>query len=283
MNNYKILDILYVNSNGDKKVESNILNPSEGYIPIGLCIAGTNFFGKNEPARFMSLKYMSLETPNIGSLFSEKIIYGNKDVCVNGEKQKVSKNGNEACFLKSISKPDWINPIGDICHDRHRTKICTFIKNNSVFKLNLRKLGNINKYVLTDIDGKNKTYNLVNSATEQLNWKTDNYLINIKEMGYTPAACSCWRYHTLGTQQGDWYLGAAGEISMLAILKNEINNKLINISSKYSNCISGLIDGFYWTSTENHIYYTYRVSLGDGTVDFTTKNNGRYVIALLQY
>jgi len=74
---YNILDILYANAAGNKKVDSTILDPSLGYTPIGLCVAGTGFFGENEPARFMSLKYMNYTTPETGSLTAQGMGWGN--------------------------------------------------------------------------------------------------------------------------------------------------------------------------------------------------------------
>ena len=53
----KLLDILYSN-NVDFKISNNILDPNEGYVPIAVKIIEKNFLGDNEPARWVSLKYM---------------------------------------------------------------------------------------------------------------------------------------------------------------------------------------------------------------------------------
>ena len=72
-----LLDILYSDVNGNLSYTSEILPISEGKTPIALCIAGTNFFGVNEPARWMSLKYMNCDTPENGSLTKTNIGWGN--------------------------------------------------------------------------------------------------------------------------------------------------------------------------------------------------------------
>ena len=72
-----LLDILYSDVNGNLGYTSEILPISEGKTPIALCIAGTNFFGANEPARWMSLKYMNYDTPDTGSVTESGFILGN--------------------------------------------------------------------------------------------------------------------------------------------------------------------------------------------------------------
>jgi len=60
-------------------------------------------------------------------------------------------------------------------------------------------LGTINQYAMTDIDGKNKTEKILATATGQVDWLTDTTIENSSAANYTPAACCCARYHTLGT------------------------------------------------------------------------------------
>jgi hypothetical protein len=52
---------------------------------------------------------------------------------------------------------------------------------------------------MTDIDGKNKTEKILATATGQVDWLTDTTIENNSAANYTPAACCCARYHTLGT------------------------------------------------------------------------------------
>lgn len=69
---------------------------------------------------------------------------------------------------------------------------------------------------LSDFNGKQNTLNMCLKATSQQDWKT-SVILNSFEKGYYPAACSCWRYHTVGTDQGEWYLPAAGEMGYLQV------------------------------------------------------------------
>lgn len=238
---YKMFDILWANSNGDKKVDSNILDPSEGYVPIGMCVAGTDFFGKGELARFISLKYMSETTPDTGDLSGHWINWGNNEVYMEGMP---------------------LYPIYSIYQDIDTSKdMFVYGTENrynnfpSVFDANgnwnLSELGEKNQYVITDVSGKQHTEIMLNYATAQENWRTDSTITKSGGPGYSPAACCCWRYHTLGTQQGDWYLPAAGEFIIFAEKRDEFAVILNTLKSQYNNYVAGNFNdyGYLWTST----------------------------------
>lgn len=72
------------------------------------------------------------------------------------------------------------------------------------------------KNALSDRDGKKNTEETLKQAMVQTTWKTDE-IIKIRYMkGYYPACCCAWRYHTPGTNQGDWYIPSAYEASFIA-------------------------------------------------------------------
>ena len=115
---------------------------------------------------------------------------------------------------------------------------------------NLAELGEKNQYIITDVNGKQHSNILLNYATDQPNWKTDTTITQNGGKGYAPAACCCWRYHTLGTQQGDWYLPACGELLIFAEKREEFIIKLNLLRSQYSNYVTDNFNyGYLWTST----------------------------------
>lgn len=79
---------------------------------------------------------------------------------------------------------------------------------------------------LSDFDGLSNSKKLIELATAQSNWKTANTISNNSTRGYSPSACCCWRYHTEGTKQGDWYLPSAGEIGYFMNNYDKIKNTL---------------------------------------------------------
>lgn len=82
---------------------------------------------------------------------------------------------------------------------------------------------------LSDFDGFGNTKVLCDLATAQSDWKTASTITNDYAGGYSPAACCCWRYHTTGTNQGDWYLPAIGELGYLIVRLKTINTSISNI------------------------------------------------------
>lgn len=81
--------------------------------------------------------------------------------------------------------------------------------------------------VLCDMNGKSNTNILVNLSA--IKTQTSGAFENI-QANY-PAAMACHMYHTSGTQQGDWYLPAMGELGYLYVRANKINETLTSLGS----------------------------------------------------
>lgn len=117
---------------------------------------------------------------------------------------------------------------------------------------------------LSDFAGRSNTEILCSKSTSQANWKTDAEILNNSEAGYHPAACACWRFHTIGTNQGDWYLPSCGELGYVCVRKNKIKDTFTELIIYFGNEILKLIDNPYWTSTEISSDEARRVSLNNG-------------------
>lgn len=94
---------------------------------------------------------------------------------------------------------------------------------------------------LSDFNGKRNTEILCNKATAQPNWRTDEIIQNKYTTGYYPAACCCWRFHTLGTEQGDWYLPAAGELGYISVRSSYIYSVIDTVSSHFNKSVFQLL------------------------------------------
>ena len=268
----KLLDILYSDAEGNLYFSSEVLPVSDGKTPIALCIAPPNFFGDNEPARWMSLKYMNYTTPEIGSLSPQGMCWGNYGIDIESisNLRKVYQDGTSWGYHTA----DWI--IGT------QNKIPTLFDENNNWNISI--LGSVNEYAVTDIDGKNKTDKLITTANAQLNWRIDTTIDNSGGTNYAPAACCCVRYYTLGTNSNNWYLGAGGEMSIIVVKRNDINIKLSAINAIYPNdCIASLDNKEYWTSTEDTNNNAYNINTEDGGIGGNDKGTNKNVIALLQY
>lgn len=257
---YNLLDILYVDSNGKKYVNKNVLDPSKGYIPIGICTTPSYLFGKNEKARFMSLKFMNPNYPDNGDTNQCGFLFGNNNITEIDDIQRTYINGMHEGNLN-----DFTGNTNDIPN---------ILDSNGNW--NLSMLGEKNIYAVTDTKGKENTEKILRYATSQSNWKTDSTIDNYANFGYCPVACCCWRYHTIGTNQGDWYLPTVGEIVLAISYYNLFRNKFGEINTLYPDyCTS--YDEFIkplHTSTKYDYGQFYRVSGDDGKVYHRVINNG---------
>ena len=137
---------------------------------------------------------------------------------------------------------------------------------------------------LADFNGIGNSQVLWDLATSQSSWKTASSITNNRNSGYYPAACCCWRYHTGGTSQGDWYLPACGELGYIMPPFNRINDAIDKMRTAYGSSVGvGLtILDYYWSSSEYSINYARYVHMGNGYVRGISKDSSGYVRAFLK-
>jgi hypothetical protein len=136
---------------------------------------------------------------------------------------------------------------------------------------------------MSDLDGKNNT-NIITALATAESWKTASSITNSYTSGYYPAACCCWRYHTDGTSQGDWYLPACGELGYIMPKYNQIMASFNTLISAYGDSVAReLINDYHWSSSEYSGYGARRMSPNYGIVDYDNKSNEYcYVRAFLR-
>ena len=109
----------------------------------------------------------------------------------------------------------------------------------------------------SETDGKTNTTTVLTFATGQSDWRTDATISFTDGQGMYPIFECAWRYHTGGTTQGDWYIGAKNEIDAIANVRTTINNGLtligasqytgtIGCSTERSAPIAWCLDGSVW-------------------------------------
>lgn len=130
---------------------------------------------------------------------------------------------------------------------------------------------------LSDFDGKSNTEFLCSKATAQTDWKTASTIRDYWGGGYYPAACACWRYHTIGTLQGDWYLPACGELGYIFVRQKKINETIAVLQSYFSINLSLLIRVSFWSSSESNSATTRSIEFGIGAMNNSGRNQSYYV------
>lgn len=131
---------------------------------------------------------------------------------------------------------------------------------------------------LWDFDGKGNTDVIM--AAQTANW-SGTTIINNSNAGNYPAACCCRRFSTIGTNPGDWYLPAVGELAYLPVRLKEINLTLmaleeyvsaIRVGGSSSQWPYGTYGYWCWSSSEYSSTNARIVITGGGHVDSWNKS-----------
>lgn len=106
-------------------------------------------------------------------------------------------------------------------------------------------------------------------------WKTSKTIENVSTTDNYPAGFCCWRYSTPGTNQGDWYMPSAGELSYIAeefTSTSTMSPNFLNLYGKISEAVLALYNLGYsikplWgyrlhTTTEARYDQIYSSTLG---------------------
>lgn len=274
------------------------------YTPIGVVVVPTqhDLYESNETG-VMSLVNMSCNTPDKGGSEDDTICFGHdtgadytptvyhgiiytgKDNSLNQEVQGITNTSylpsdNFTTLLnvydrntlyyyedKYKSPSPYINVFG--------TTTNSF---NTVYSTKVEG-GN----ALSDIDGNITSAKLCDLAITQSTWKTDATITNNSDDGYSPSACCCWRYHTAGTNQGEWYLPSCAELGYVVCRLKDINATLAYIKEHTNigfelNSKTVLLSCTSYTRTNIFV-----VSMKDGHVTYVPTNTNEYVRAFYRY
>ena len=141
-----------------------------------------------------------------------------------------------------------------------------------------------NSNALSDFNGKGNTEIIINLANNySTDWQTASIIQNANANKYNyPAAQCCWRYHTVGTNQGDWYLPSAGELGYLCARRKAIDVSLQKIIDNGTPALLLANFSYYWGSTHKNTPFAIDVNLADGGLGFNGKDYVLLVRAFLE-
>ena len=255
--------------------------PLEQYTPIGVVVVPASHTDDGT-ARIMSLVEMDCNNPDNGTVNGNEPMYwggygsdistlDNKAVypCISSDLREITAETQtivewsdityDSCFLPSDYFDTYPNPydegtyyyIGTLSRTYHAgpSPYLTDGAKNEIYHSTAN-----NSNVLADMDGRGNTEKILEFDNHySTSWQTASTIYHV-ETGTSlshPAAQCCWRYHTIGTNQGDWYLPSAGEIGYLVVRWKAINNSILKII-KILGPIAILlhIGGYFWSSTE---------------------------------
>ena len=278
--------------------------PSSRYVPIGIVVVpgSHNVYGDGS-CGVMSLREMNYSTPDEGSTSHQYMYWGQYGTDISELTNynvvcHIGNNGNPQSTIQGTTSNAYLPSDNfDTIQCPHDTD-AYYKYNDSDYYIPSPYLTNGERNPLyyqttspssannamSDFDGKNNSQVLWDRATAQSNWKTASTITNNSGSGYSPAACCCWRYHTEGTSQGDWYLPACGELGYIIPPFNKINQAITNMRTAYGSSIGvELSNGSgYWSSTEYSSNRARLVNMLFGSGTFGDKHFSNYVRAWLR-
>lgn len=170
----ELLDILYENTEGNLITSNDVIDPSEGYVPIAICLCKPGELGDGEAARYICLKYMNENDPEHGSVDANP---KTSVWCKNKDGKLVTEMSFKYDDDKGINEAE-----NDYAGLDHTIKI-------------LQAWGD-------------DTYKTWSPSDESAN--PDKYA----NATIYPPVSLCWQYHTIATIQGQWYFPSYGELKL---------------------------------------------------------------------
>ena len=251
----KLYDYLYEDGSFGKKDATKTA--------IGVCVIPGGVL-PDRKARFMSLKGMTLTSPNEGG--SDTYIYWG------GYGSDISSLTNFETVVTGDTTAEGIDSSG-------------YVPKNSLYSSTPHIPSPIDYFsaysssgATSDLDGKANTETILavdNAASTA--WQTASAITNDGSNATVhPAAQCCWRFNPGSTNQGDWYLPSIGELAFIMPNLNNLQAAISDVGGVQLND-----DYYYWSSTEYGGSRAWRVDTDLGGVVYYSKYNGNYVRAFL--
>lgn len=300
-------DVLLWDKINQKKLfasPDNLSNyPAESYTPIGVVVipASHNVYGDGS-CGVMSLKAMNCHTPSTGSSTSEQ------SMCWGVDRSDISAlpNLNQAPYVGTgssvgdasstlVGQTDYPYLPSDQFSDvrcPHDTDAYYFGSSyqapspyltdgsrNPAYYQTSSPSSSSN--ALADFDGIGNTEKII---TQRGTKDYNSWIPNRTTKADYPAASCCDMFYTEGTQQGDWYLPACGELGYMMPPLNKIKDAIDKMRTAYGSSVAKELNtsGYYWSSTEYSSNNARRVHTDSGIVYSFGKNYNTHVRAFLK-
>ena len=270
--------------------------------PIGICVIPSNFVPDGF-ARVMSLKNMSVETPEEGTTNDENIVWGQYGVDTKlPNLNQVAYGGTGTTALSTVvglknkaylpsDRDDWKSKLsysGDtsthyLYDDDDGHAINPYLTTGGTLEFNTEYIKtdspSSSANCLSDLNGVSNTDILCSLHTAQTNWETASTITNNSSQGYSPAAVCCRRYAPSESTKGKWYLPAMGELGFIMPRFKLINEKLSKLGTSVAVQLSSY--GDYWSSSEYGSDSARRLNTNGGGVYGYDESSGNLVRAFL--
>ena len=255
--------------------------------PIGICVIPPNFVPDGH-ARVMSLKNMSVKTPEQGTTNDESIRWGQNGVDTKlPNLDQVAHGGTGTTALSTVvglknnaylpsDRDDWASKLsysGDtsvhyLYSNDNGHAINPYLTTGGTLEFNTEYIKtdspSSSANCLSDLNGVSNTDILCSLHTGQADWETASAITNSSSQGYSPAAVCCRRYAPSESTKGKWYLPAMGELGFIMPRFKLINEKLSALGSSVAVQLSS--GSIYWSSSEYSGIYARALFTSNGRV-----------------
>ena len=269
--------------------------PAERYTPIGVVVipSSHDVYGDGS-CGVMSLKAMNCDTPSTGGTSEQYMYWGgsgddislpNLDQVPTGNTSNGIPTGQTSFAFLPSDKFSGTQCAHDTDAYYYSSSSCIpspyltdGSRNPGYYQTSSPSSSN---NALADFDGIGNTEKIITQrGTKDYNSWTPG---RTTEADY-PAASCCDMFHTEGTQQGDWYLPACGELGYIMPPFNKINDAIDKMRTAYGSSVGVELStgSGYWSSTEYSTANARYVYTSYGRVHDTSKNFNYYVRAFLR-
>ena len=275
-------------------VDSGATDDITKYTPIGVVVIPTSHdvYGTGE-CGVISLKPMNCNTPSTGGTVEQGMYWGTAGVDISGlsDLSQVS-TGNTSNGIPTSNNSYGYLPSDNFSGTRcaHDTDVyynsspyapspyLTDGSRNSGYYQTISPSSSDN--ALADFDGKGNTEKII---TQRGIKDYNSWTPSRTTQADYPAASCCDMFYTEGTQQGDWYLPACGELGYIMPPFNKINDTIDKIRTIYDSSVGVNLDrNIYLSSTIYDSNNVRRVNTLDGSIRYSTKVTTEYVRAYLR-
>lgn len=271
--------------------------PAESYTPIGVVVvpASHNVYGDGS-CGVMSLKEMDCDNPSQGAASNKYMYWGvyGTDIStlpnLNQAPVGNTENGIPTSQTSSAIIPSDKFSGAQCAHDTdayYYSSSYPYVpspyltdgsRNPGYYQTTSPSSSN---NCLADFDGRGNTDKIIaqRGNKDYTSWKP-----TYNTQADYPAASCCDMFYTEGTQQGDWYLPACGELGYIMPPFNKINEAITKMRNAYGSSVGVTLNtnGYYWSSSEYGSGSARCVSASSGSVNYYNKGYNHYVRAFLK-
>lgn len=291
--------VLYDQTNDHLVIVSSndVAKCATGYTPVGVVVVPGNHdvYGDGS-CGIMSLKYMSCKNKEGSSIFVTNMYWGDYDgidpsilpyrsvVSIGNNSEGTTISADSYGYLPSLQVSDYpclhdtdvYYQVSD--HQSPSPYLTDGTRNPGYYSGITPSSSNS----LADFDGKSNTNKIITARgiKDYTSWSPIAY-----NKSHYPAASCCDMFYTDGTQQGDWYLPACGELGYLVPVFDHINEFITSILNTYGASIGDtLYRSNYWSSSRSYSNYARRIDMLDGEIPYggPQETDGSYVRAFLK-